>query len=131
MKNSFLLLLLLSACSSGMKEPPKNSPPSLISCTHAFAKHSDVHDFTYHDEHEKFISEYFSVEYLENKIVATTLIQVECFGPKDGEIEVSNDTIYLKCDSRVADDRLCYDFHKFKFTISNPENIRYKVVSLK
>lgn|SRR3989338_4187211 len=135
MKYCSILLLFLSACSSGVSsgQTPdvQENTPRLISWTHAFVMEREEDDFSYYHDHENFIRKYFSVDYQENQMVATTLIEVNCIDSIAGRIEVSNDTIYLKRDILMTDDRLCSEFHTFTFTISNPENKRYKVVSLK
>jgi len=93
----------------------------------------EVDDFSYYDDHENFIRKYFSVTYEEKRIIATTLMDVNCMDSIAGKIEVSNDTIYLKNEIEIvmSDERNCPEFHKFTFVISNLENVRYKIVSQK
>lgn len=136
MKYLGIIVLLVVACGHTPKSKPMNESvdhesPQLISWSSSFVKERDPEDFTYYDDHKNFIREYFSVDYPDKQIIATTLIEVNCSDSIQGKIDVSNDTIYLKSDIIQTDDRLCSGFHKFRFVISNPENKRYTIVSTK
>lgn len=136
MKYLGLLMLLVVACghikkSKTMNESVDHESPQLISWSSSFVKDRKPDDFAYYDDHENFIKDYFSVEYTDKKIIATTLIEVNCSDSIKGSIDISNDTIYLKSEIIMTDDRLCSGFHKFRFVISNPENKHYTVISTK
>lgn len=133
MKHLFLISVILISCSSGNEASiDKHSElPKLTSWEREFVMNRDQNDRAYFNDHENFISEYFSVAYLENEIVATTLMEMDCVDSVIGKINVSRDTIFLKKELVMTDDRLCGGFHKFTFHISNPENKRYTVVSTK
>jgi hypothetical protein len=105
--------------------------PSLISWSHKFEMVAEEEDWSYYDDHENFIQEYFSVNYLDKRIDVTTLIEVNCIDSIIGKIDVSNDTIFLISDIFMTDDRLCSEYHKFNFSIRNPENKRYAIISTK
>jgi hypothetical protein len=131
MRYVYILLIFLTACGSGTNTT--DAAPKLISCSHQFVMSREIHDFSYYDDHENFISKYFSVRYEENRIVATTLMNINCMDSIAGRIEASNDTIYLKnkIEILMSDERLCPQLHKFTFIISNPNNMKYKIVSNK
>jgi len=133
-KTSLLILMatcLMFSCSGEKESKSEKETPSLVSWSNEFLIVHEDEDWAYYEDHENFISEYFSVDYQENLIIATTLIEVNCIDSIAGKIEVSNDTIFLKSEIIMTDDRLCSEFHKFEFIISNPSNIRYKVISMK
>jgi len=130
-----IIMVFLVAC--GDPPAPRRAPdrtvesPRLIRWSSKFVMHRNLEDNAYYDDHENFIRDYFSVKYEDRRIVATTLIEVNCEDKIQGNIEFSNDTIYLKSVILMTDDRLCSGFHQFQFVISNPGNVRYKVVSTK
>lgn len=125
-----ITLSLLVSCSSE-KDGESEKTPSLLGWSNEFVESPGEEDWSYYDDHENFISKYFSVDYQENRIVATTLLEVNCVDSIVGSIEVSNDTIFLKSDIIMTDDRVCSEYHKFEFIISNPRNIKYKIISTK
>lgn len=135
MRFYFALPFILFACVGGQDikevQEPVEKIPKLISWSNEFALGAEDEDWSYYDDHENFISGYFSVEYLDKRIEATTLIEVNCIDSIIGKIEVSNDTIFLISDIYMTDDRLCSEYHKFEFSISNPENKKYTIVSTK
>lgn len=97
-----LLTILLTGCSftntAKAQQLHEKESPQLISWSSSFVKERNLEDFTYYDDHENFIREYFSVDYSDKQIIATTLIEVNCSDSIQGKIDVSNDTIYLKSD---------------------------------
>lgn len=136
MKYLGIIVLLVVACShtpksKTMNESIDHESPQLISWSSSFVKERDLEDFTYYDDHENFIREYFSVDYTDKQIIATTLIEVNCSDSISGRIAIAHDTIFLKYDILMTDDRLCSEFHKFRFVISNPENKHYTIISVK
>ena len=132
------ILSLLISCNSGIynvnvqdsKEEIEKSP-SISSWSNEFVMLPDGEGWSYYNDHEKFISKYFSVMYEKGHIVATTLIRVHCSDSIVGKIEVSNDMIYLKSDVLMRNGQPCPEYHKFEFVINNPENKKYKVISVK
>lgn len=129
MKYSYMLSLLLMACGAALHT--KDVGPTLISWSHEYVMPRASEDFTYYDDHERYIEKYFSIRYEEKRIVANTLMEVNCTDSIAGRIDVSHDSIFLKRDILMTDDRLCSELHKFTFIISNPKNRRYKVISTK
>ena len=131
MKYYYIIFFFLAACSNGsdsMQSRRENSP-SLIHWSHEYVMSTEDGDRSYSMDHENFIREYFSVQYKEKQIVATTLIRMQSVDSIVGKINVSNDTIYLIGDVIMTDDSGSTEYHKFKFVIRNPENKRFKVVS--
>jgi hypothetical protein len=126
MRNYYIALIILISCSC-----TSSHGPTLIASSDEFVSAREVDDDAYFDDHENFISKYFSVSYEDEKIVATTLININCVHSSVASIEVSNDTIYLKAKELLGDERLCPELHKFTYIISNPENRKYKIVSTK
>jgi|GEM_PF-3577775 len=126
-------LLLLTSCLNKNKpsEQKNRNTPTLISWSNEFVMKHSENDYLYYDDHKNFINDYFSVNYHEKQIIATTLIEVNCIDSIIGKIDVSNDTIYLIRDILMTDDRVCSEFHKFTFTISNPNDNKYKIISVK
>ncbi|MDG1332335.1 MAG: hypothetical protein P8P74_08385 [Crocinitomicaceae bacterium] len=135
MKFAYLTILLLGGCGSGQRNVQVDSSqdeiPSLIAYSHEFKMPAEDEDWSYYDDHENFISDYFTVKYHDQRIDVTTLIEVNCNDSIIGKINVSNDTIFLISDIFMTDDRLCSEYHTFTFNIRNPENKKYTIISTK
>ncbi|MEX1002138.1 MAG: hypothetical protein WDZ35_08495 [Crocinitomicaceae bacterium] len=126
-----IILIFLIACNDGsdteQAQGAVEKSPVLIGFSHEYL----MNEQEYNNDHENFTSKYFSVDYRDTQIVATTLIRVGCIDSVQGKIEVSNDTIYLIRETIMTDDRYCPEYHKFRFVISNPNNIKYNIISTK
>jgi hypothetical protein len=129
MKYVYILLIFLTACGSGTNT--EDARPKLISWSNEFVMSREKGNFSSYSDYENYISKYFSVKYEEKRIIATTLVAVHCIDSIAGRINVSNDTIFLERDIIWTDDRHCPELHKFTLIISNPNNIKYKIVSTK
>jgi hypothetical protein len=86
---------------------------------------------SYFDNHKNFIEPYFSVEYKADTIYATTLHHEQCVDKTIGLIEVSHDTIYLQKRVSMTKEPYCPEFYKYNYTIYNPGQKEYEIVSVK
>jgi hypothetical protein len=88
-----------------------------------------AHADGYFQNHKTFIEPYFKVSYLEDTIVVTTLLEINCCGTMEGDIEISNDSIFLLAKNTSEYACTCLEYHKFSYTIHNPENRKYVIIS--
>lgn len=135
MRCFIILFSILFACSDGThaikREKDQEKAPSLMRWSHESVEVDESDDNAYMNDHDNFIRPYFSVNYFDQGIAATTLMRVNCIDSIDASIEISNDTLFLKRDIIMTSDQRCMEYHTFKFTISNPENKRYTLISSK
>lgn len=85
----------------------------------------------YYQDHDNFIKPYFSSEYKKDTLVVTTLIEINACAETDAAIKISSDTLYLMTTNIDSESCSSTVFSKFTYTIYNPENRVFVIVSEK
>lgn len=125
-KFSILLVILVSLSGCSQNSGKKDSDV-LVSYSQSFVMEDSEAANGYYDNREEFIQPYFSVKYLHDTIVATTLHEINACGKTDAQIIISGDTLFLQTINNSKEVCASIKFHKYTYVILNPSNKRFIV----
>jgi len=118
----------ICGCTSRTKDYTSNR---LIEWKSEHIMNDGIEANSYYTNHKKFIKPYFKTIYKKDTLIVSTLIEINSCGETVGEIDFSNDTLYLL--TKLISNEACASvvFHKFTYVIQNLENEKYFIVSKK
>lgn len=129
MRNLILIVILfIASCSN---EKTNQQDDRLLDWKSEFVMEDGEDVNSYYNDYENFIKPYFSTDYKIDTLIVTTLIEINSCAEIVADIKISNDTLYLL--TKNIGDFACtsVNFNKFTYTIYNPENKRFTIISEK
>lgn len=124
---TFLVLIGLSLFSCENKNIIKTHE-NLLDWQSEFVM-EDCDDEGYYDDYENFTKPYFSENQNKDTLIVTSLMQVNACGYAIGNINFSNDTLFLETKETAEELCTCIKYCKYTYKIYNPEKQKYTIIS--